>query len=64
VTAAIADHFARESEIGGTMPLSRLSEAISAASGEYSHAITVPAADIEADPRELAVPGAITWVVA
>ncbi|WNJ89178.1 baseplate J/gp47 family protein [Bosea sp. 685] len=64
VTAALADHFARESEIGGTMPHSRLSEAISAANGEYSHELPVPAGDIVCAPRELAEPGAITWVPA
>lgn len=62
VTAAIADHFAREAQIGEPMPWSRLSEAISAASGEYSHELTVPAGAIAPAARELASPGAITWV--
>jgi uncharacterized phage protein gp47/JayE len=62
VTAALDDIFARESAIGGTLPHSRLSEAISAASGEYSHELPVPAADIVCAPRELALRGAITWL--
>lgn len=62
VAAAIADHFAREAQIGEPMPYSRFSEAISAASGEYSHELTVPAGDIVPAARELPLPGAITWL--
>jgi uncharacterized phage protein gp47/JayE len=62
VQAAIDDHFAREAETGTVMPKSRLSEAISAASGEYAHVLSVPAGDITPGPTELAEPGAITWV--
>lgn len=62
VAAALADHLAREAEIGEVMPLSRISESISAASGEYSHELTVPAASIEPEPRELVTLGVITWV--
>ena len=62
VEAALDDIFARESEIGGTLPHSRLSEAISAASGEYAHELTVPPADVVCAPSELATRGAVTWV--
>lgn len=62
VAVAIGDFFAREAEIGGTLPHSRISEAISAANGEYAHELSVPAGDIVCAPRELATPGAITWV--
>lgn len=61
VTAAVSALFAREAEIGEALPLSRISEAISSASGEYKHIITAPAADIRPAPRELPVAGAITW---
>lgn len=64
VTAAIVDHFARESSIGTVMPRSRLSESISAANGEYAHSLALPAADIAPAPRELATLGVITWVPA
>ncbi len=59
--AALADHFAREAQIGGAMPLSRISEAVSAANGEYAHRLVAPAVAIEPDPRELPILGAITW---
>lgn len=62
VTDAIAAHFAAEAAIGVEMPLSRLSEAISAAGGEYAHRLIAPAADIAPGPTGLPVPGAITWV--
>lgn len=62
VVAALSDHFAREAQIGEIMPLSRISESISAASGEYAHKLTVPAYDIEPLSRELVTLGAITWV--
>lgn len=64
VTTALDDFFARESEIGGTLPYSRISEAISSANGEYSHELTVPAGDVACAPRELAIRGAVTWVLA
>jgi uncharacterized phage protein gp47/JayE len=59
--AALADHFAREAKIGTVMPLSRISEAVSAANGEYAHRIEIPAAAIEPEPRELPILGAVTW---
>lgn len=61
VEAALIEHFAREAEIGVTMPFSRLSEAISAANGEYSHRLTNPPANIVPERDELPVLGAITW---
>lgn len=59
--AALADHFAREAQIGTGMPLSRISEAISAANGEYAHRIEIPAAAITPAPRELPLLGDVTW---
>jgi uncharacterized phage protein gp47/JayE len=55
--------YARDAEIGGRIALSRLSEAISSASGEYRHVITAPAADVVAGPTELPVPGALAFAV-
>ena len=54
-------HFAAEAEIGGLLARSRLSEALSAASGEYRHYLALPSADIQPERDELPVPGAFTW---
>lgn len=62
VTAALTAFFQRESTIGGTIPRSRLSEAISSAAGEFAHEMTVPAADVTAAPTQLRTRGAITWL--
>ncbi|MCX5497334.1 baseplate J/gp47 family protein [Kaistia dalseonensis] len=62
VQAAVSTIFAAEAKIGTRLPKSRLSEAISAATGEYRHELTIPAGDILPGARELPIPGAITWV--
>lgn len=61
VQAAVSAYFAREARIGDTLYRSRISEAISAASGEYRHEMTVPAANVAASSTQLPVPGVITW---
>ena len=45
VEAEVADMLAREAEPGGTLSLSRLNEAISAAAGEVSHTLNSPTTD-------------------
>jgi uncharacterized phage protein gp47/JayE len=62
VETAIKAFFAAEAKIGTRLPRSRLSEAISAAAGEYRHELTLPAADILPAAHQLAIPGVITWV--
>lgn len=62
VAAAIGTHFAADAGIGAPFYRSRLSEAISAASGEYRHQLTLPAADVLPSEVQLPVPGTITWV--
>ncbi len=62
VQAALITYFAREATIGGTLYRSRLSEAISAAAGEYRHELTVPAVNFVPAPIQLPTPGLITWV--
>ncbi|WP_332117233.1 baseplate J/gp47 family protein [Azorhizobium caulinodans] len=62
--AAISAFFAREARIGERLYRSRLSEAISAASGEYRHELVVPGADITPALVQLPVPGAISWQAA
>jgi uncharacterized phage protein gp47/JayE len=61
VTAALDAFFAREAAIGAVMPRSRISEAISAAAGEYSHVLVAPAADVAPTPLQLPTRGTITW---
>jgi uncharacterized phage protein gp47/JayE len=50
--------------IGATIEPSRLSEAISAAEGEYAHDLVVPADRFTLDPTHYPIPGVITWVAA
>lgn len=61
VGAAIGAFFAREARIGERLYRSRLSEAISAASGEYRHELVVPAGDIAPGALQLPTPGVTTW---
>jgi uncharacterized phage protein gp47/JayE len=60
IAAAVTDFFNREAEPGATISLSRLNEAISSATGEISHALIDPSADIVLDVDEIAVLGTIT----
>jgi uncharacterized phage protein gp47/JayE len=61
VTEAVRDYLAREAIPGGTINLSRLREAISAADGELSHTLTAPTADVTHPVGHLATIGVITW---
>ncbi len=61
VEAELRDLLAREAEPGGTLLISHIREAISIAAGETDHVLTVPSADVVADPEEMVVLGAITW---
>lgn len=60
VEAAVRTFFAREAVIGEPLYRSRLSEAISAAAGEYRHELTTPAANVLPTPTQLPVPGTVT----
>lgn len=62
VEAEVKDFIRRESEPGDPTIMSRLSEAISSASGEYKHRLVSPAADVNHAYNALAAPGVITWV--
>ena len=62
VTSAFAAFMERESRIGERLPVSRLSEAISAAPGEQRHFLMEPARDVLPDKTTLLTPGPITWV--
>jgi len=52
------------SPIGATIELSRLSEALSAAGGEYAHDLISPASNITLEPTRFAVAGSVTFVEA
>lgn len=56
------DDIENEGPIGATIEPSRISEAISAADGEYSHDLTVPAARYTLDIKACPVATAITWL--
>ena len=61
VTAAFQLFMAVEPGIGGVLEISRLSQAISSASGEYAHTLVSPAANIALGPLVLGVASNITW---
>lgn len=63
VLAELQDMILREAEPGGTLPLSRLQAAISAAAGEYSHNLIAPAGDVTTGFGQITRLGTITWVV-
>lgn len=61
VQTALKAFFAAEAGIGKLMPKSRMSEAISAATGEYRHELIVPAGDVVPAAAAFPVLGTITW---
>lgn len=61
VTAALAAFYVRAAEPGGTIALSRISEAISGAAGEFSHELLSPSAPVATAFGHLARLGAIDW---
>lgn len=62
VTDALDDLLLREASPSGVLPHSRISAAISAASGETSHTLTVPPGDIVSPTNQIARRGTITWL--
>lgn len=61
VTAELRSFLFRDGYPTGTLVLSRINEAISVATGEYSHVLVTPAADISIANNELATLGNISW---
>jgi len=57
----LADFFLREAQPGGTLDLSRMNAAISAAAGETSHVLTSPNANVVATPTQMPVLGTVTF---
>lgn len=62
IAAAFAAFMAREALIGERLPVSRLSEAISAAPGEHRHSLMEPGRDVLPNQTTLLTAGPITWV--
>lgn len=62
VTAELRSFLLRDGVPEGVLELSRIHEAISIATGEHSHKLISPAADIPIARNELAVLGVITWM--
>lgn len=60
---AVADYLLREAEPNGTLYLSAINEAISSASGETDHVMSVPAADLIYTIGQMPVLGTITFPV-
>jgi uncharacterized phage protein gp47/JayE len=61
VEAELLSMMLRDGVPEGVLKLSRISEAISIASGEYSHTLVSPAADISIGKGEVGVVGTISW---
>lgn len=63
-TLGDADDPINDSAIGAKIELSRLSEAVSSASGEYAHDLILPAANIQLGDLEFPAPGTLTFEAA
>ncbi|WP_270817301.1 baseplate J/gp47 family protein [Aeromonas sp. Y318-3] len=61
VTAALREFYRREGGTEQTIAPSRLSEAISAANGEYKHQVISPSAEFTTAKGEVVALGAMTW---
>lgn len=62
VEAELRDMLLREAAPGATILLSHIREAISLATGETDHILSVPAANVTHTTGQMATFGAITWV--
>lgn len=61
IRASLQDLFTAESEPGGTIYISHIRAAISAASGEVDHVLVSPTANVTSSEGQLLVLGNITW---
>ncbi|HAN3784238.1 TPA: baseplate J/gp47 family protein [Escherichia coli] len=61
ITAELRSFLLRDGYPQGELKVSRISEAISGANGEYSHQLLAPADNIPIAKNELAVLGTISW---
>jgi uncharacterized phage protein gp47/JayE len=60
IVEALTDFLEREAEPGATLALSRINEAISSATGEIDHVMSVPAADVVYTTSQIGVMGTLT----
>lgn len=60
--AELKELLVREASPGGTILISHIRAALSAATGENDYTLTSPTSNFESDPDEIAVLGSITWV--
>ena len=61
VESELRDMIRRVAEPGGTIPVSKIWEAISIAAGEEKHVVTIPSADVTHDTGEIATLGTVTY---
>lgn len=61
VQAELLDMIRRDAEPAGTIYISRINEAISIATGEFDHILTLPAANVTHATGHIATMGTITW---
>ena len=61
VEDALEDLLVREAEVGGTLPLTHIAEAISTAAGETDHVLVSPTGDVTVTAGQLSLLGTITW---
>lgn len=61
ITAELRSFLLRDGYPQGELKVSRISEAISGANGEYSHQLLAPVDNISIAKNELAVLGTISW---
>jgi len=61
IETSVSDLFTREGEPGGTIPLSRLEDAINSAVGEVSHVLSLPTTPIVVPTNRLPVLGSVTY---
>jgi uncharacterized phage protein gp47/JayE len=59
--AALLLWMAQDARVGGTLYMSRADNALSSASGEYSHERSAPLADLSFLPTQIPTLGAVTW---
>lgn len=61
VQANLQEMISRDAIPGGTIYISRINEAISLATGEFDHVLTLPAANVTYTTGHIATMGTITW---
>lgn len=61
VEASLKDMLRRDAEPGGTINLSRITEAINLTEGVFSSVLTVPASNVTVSASQISTMGTITW---